>query len=1142
MAESMEDSALRERIMALEIENERLRAALAAGLQAHPASLASRSDESLGGVERRQAYLLQLSDAIGAMATVADIQAVAARLLGEHLRADRVTFIDVDARNGASTLGGAWDLAGETVEGGGLSPAGWPVSRLADGRSWAVADAAAEPALSDAQRAACRGQGIGARIIVPQVDNGRLVAACLVDQRAPRAWTPAELRIAEETAARSWAAVRRARAEAELHEARERYLGVYEAIDQGFCILRVAFDAADNALDYQFVEVSPAFEAQTGLKDAGGRWMRDLAPDQDQHWFDLYGRVALTGEPLRFEAGSVPLGRWWSVYAYRVGAPAERKIAVLFADVTERKRTEAALRESEERFRIIVESARDYAIFVTDVDRNIVTWPAGAEAVFGWSAAEITCQSADLLWTEEDRAARQPQVEAAEAAQRGYAPNIRWHVRKDGSRVFIEGSVRPLRDTGGELRGFLKIGQDVTERRRTEEALSDSEARFRGFAENSADVLWIMNPAGTALDYLSPSFDAMYGEPRERVMEDLGRFMTLVHPEDRSMLADFLPRAMGGEIAVAHYRVIRPSDGKTTYLRDTGFPIRDASGAIARVAGIVQDVNDIAQANAAQEAEKERFRTLVEGIPQLVWRSAAHGHWTWASPQWTAFTGQPTEDSHGRGWLDAVHPEDRDRAIAAWERAGTAGIFETDFRLYQAGGQVFRWFQSRGLPVRGKPEPGFPLGRVLEWLGTTTDVDEQVRAREALARNTEELEARVQERTAELMAAEESLRQSQKMEAIGQLTGGIAHDFNNMLQGVVGGLEMARRRLEEGRQADTTRYLVAAREAAGRAAGLTRRLLAFARRQRLEPRALDANALVSGMAELVRRTIGPGIALELGLGEGQWRVHCDPGELESALLNLCINARDAMPSGGRLTIDTHALRLSRADLRETQDAEPGDYVAITVQDTGIGIPADLLDRVVEPFFTTKPQGQGTGLGLSQVWGFARQSGGLLRIESMPGQGTRVRILLPRGHDEPAGADIAPAMPDWETGDATGTVLLVDDETAARIPAAEHLRDRGYRVVEAPDGPTALRLLDSGIRPDLLITDMGLPGGMNGRQVAEVTRERIPGLPVLFITGYAGTSLPPGTEVIGKPFDLDDLTQRVQSRLAAERSGDTAAEP
>ncbi|GGC72929.1 hypothetical protein GCM10011504_58000 [Siccirubricoccus deserti] len=342
-------------------------------------------------------------------------------------------------------------------------------------------------------------------------------------------------------------------------------------------------------------------------------------------------------------------------------------------------------------------------------------------------------------------------------------------------------------------------------------------------------------------------------------------------------------------------------------------------------------------------------------------------------------------------------------------------------------------------------------GRILEWFGTSTDIDDQVRAREVLARGQEELEAQIAARTAELQnalaslqtemaqreQAEAALRQAQKMDAVGQLTGGIAHDFNNMLQGIAGSLDMARRRIADGRIAEVQRFLDPARQAVDRAAGLTRRLLAFARRQRLEPKPVDPDALVAGMADLIRRTVGPAVRLELRLRDGKARILCDPGELESALLNLCINARDAMPQGGRLTIETDDVRLSAADASGQESHAPGDYVAISVADTGQGMPAEVVERAFEPFFTTKPLGHGTGLGLSQVYGFVRQSGGLVRLQSAPGEGATVRLYLPQ-HERAEtieGSSAAAAPEAAETGRA---VLFVDDEDIAWQAAAERL--------------------------------------------------------------------------------------------------------
>ncbi|MDB5416222.1 MAG: domain S-box protein, partial [Rubritepida sp.] len=389
-----------------------------------------------------------------------------------------------------------------------------------------------------------------------------------------------------------------------------------------------------------------------------------------------------------------------------------------------------------------------------------------------------------------------------------------------------------------------------------------------------------------------------------------------------------------------------------------------------------------------------------------------------------------------------------------------------------------------------------------------------------------------------LARSEEALRQAQKMEAIGQLTGGLAHDVNNMLQGIGGALQMMERRIAAGRLADLPRLFRAAQEGVDRAASLTHRLLAFARRDRLDVAVINAGTLVAGMTDLVRHTVGPAIQVRTRLGDGAWAVRLDPAGLESALLNLAINARDAMPDGGTLTFATGEVRLTAADFRAAEAVAPGDHVLVSVSDTGTGMPPDVIARVFEPFYTTKPIGKGTGLGLSQIYGFVQQSGGLVRIESVQGEGTTVRLLLPRD----AGEGMERAAPDALPAPATiasaegRTVLLVEDEPAVRALAAEALRELGLTVLEAEDGPSGLAILAGTTRVDLLVTDVGLPG-LNGRQLADAARERRPTLPVLFITGYAGGALddglPSGMAAIAKPFSLDLLATRVASMLAGE---------
>ncbi|QAX85099.1 hybrid sensor histidine kinase/response regulator [Pseudomonas sp. DTU12.3] len=398
----------------------------------------------------------------------------------------------------------------------------------------------------------------------------------------------------------------------------------------------------------------------------------------------------------------------------------------------------------------------------------------------------------------------------------------------------------------------------------------------------------------------------------------------------------------------------------------------------------------------------------------------------------------------------------------------------------------------------------------------------------------ETLEQQVEERTAQLRHNEEALRQSQKMEAVGQLTGGIAHDFNNMLTGIIGSLELLRRRLARGRTDDLDSLIDLGVTSANRAASLTHRLLAFSRRQSLDSKAVQMNTLVLSMGELLERSLNESIHLDMRLNDKLWVAEADPNQLESALLNLVINARDAMPEGGKLVVETSNQVLQSEFTEAYSNLEPGDYVMLSVTDNGSGMPQSVINRAFDPFFTTKPIGQGTGLGLSMIYGFSKQSRGHVSIDSEIDQGTTVRLYLPRFRGE---EDEQPVADSGQTPYAMDgeTVLIVEDDPAVRVLVSGVLSELGYAFVEASDADGAVPILNSTQRIDLLISDVGLPG-MNGRQLAEVGRQYRPGLKVLFITGYAehaavrGGFLDPGMQMITKPFTFDLLTAKVREMI------------
>jgi signal transduction histidine kinase/CheY-like chemotaxis protein len=457
----------------------------------------------------------------------------------------------------------------------------------------------------------------------------------------------------------------------------------------------------------------------------------------------------------------------------------------------------------------------------------------------------------------------------------------------------------------------------------------------------------------------------------------------------------------------------------------------------------------------------------------------------------------------------AVPPEQYKAELAIWSRA-LAG--ETFIEVGEFGDPRFarRWYELKFRPMYASD------GRRIGAYQFSSDVTERLKEQARLA------------------AAEAQLRQSQKMEAVGQLTGGLAHDFNNLLAGISGSLELLERRIADGRLTGIQRYITAAQGSIRRATTLTQRLLAFSRRQTLDPKPIDVNRLVNGMEELIRRSVGPDIEVEVVGAGGLWLTRVDSSQLENSLLNLALNARDAMaPNGGRLTIETANKWLDERAAHE-RDLVPGQYVSLCVTDTGCGMPPEVIARAFDPFFTTKPLGEGTGLGLSMVHGFVRQSGGQVRIYSEVGQGTTMCLYLPRflGEPDAAAAEHPPPL-DPGTGE---TVLVVDDEPTIRMLILEVLAENGYAALEARDGSTALRILQSDARIDLLITDVGLPGGIDGRQVADAARAARPGLGILFITGYAENAalgnghLEHGVEVLTKPFQMSALASKIHDLI------------
>ena len=610
----------------------------------------------------------------------------------------------------------------------------------------------------------------------------------------------------------------------------------------------------------------------------------------------------------------------------------------------------------------------------------------------------------------------------------------------------------------------------------------------------------------------NPGAERIKGYAAEEIVgEHFSRFYT---EEDRAAGipdAALAQAVEAGRFTTEAWRVRK--DGSRFWAMVVIDPIHQ-DGKLIGFAKITRDITEQRNVQLAALKSERQFRLLVQGVTDYaIYMLDPEGIIT----NWN--TGAARIKGYSEGEVIGKHfslfytPEDRAAGVPAQalEHARREGRYELEGWRVRKDGTQF-WANAILDAIRDDE------GQLIGFAKITRDLTERRAAQLELERSREQL------------------AQSQKMEAIGHLTGGLAHDFNNLLTGISGSLELMKTRLAQGRFNDFERYITSALGAASRAAALTNRLLAFARRQTLDPKSINANKLIASIEELIRRTVGPAIHIETVLAIGLWPTLCDPNQLENALLNLCINARDAMPDGGRITIETANSWIDERAARQ-RDMQPGQYVAICVSDTGTGMTADVIAHAFDPFYTTKPVGQGTGLGLSMVYGFAKQSAGQVRIYSEVGEGTSVHLYLPQHLGELENEENELRLDQAPKAGAGETVLVVDDEPSVRMLIAEVLDELGYSVIEASDAVSGLKVLRSDVRIDLLITDVGLPGGLNGRQMADAARANRSDLKVLFVTGYAENAaigngpLEPGMHVLSKPFAMERLVERIRSIIA-----------
>ncbi|MFB3305432.1 PAS domain-containing protein [Pseudomonas sp. AMR01] len=722
------------------------------------------------------------------------------------------------------------------------------------------------------------------------------------------------------------------------------------------------------------------------------------------------------------------------------------------------------------------------------------------------------------------------------------------------AEIWLDLTYSPVRDESGNVAGILVTAIETNERRsktlelqqRSEDSLKaqhNTEQRLQlALAATDAVGTWDWD-IGEDHFIADAHFAYLHGvDPSDAGRLPISDYLHGVHPEDRGTVARSIKHCItfGTEYA-EEYRLLQ-ADGQVRWVFARGRCYKDQQGRPTRFLGAALDLTERKHTEQALRQSQTELQLIINAMPVLIGYVDHEQRFRLNNSAYLEWYGMTPEELYGKTIRevlgDDVYSGREDKIAAALKGKACSFMTITPHR------------DGRPRHALMKYLPRFSSdGSVNGFYIFVIDETERKLTEEALRHLNENLEERVAQRTQALAEAnerlqnemfereraEDALRHAQKMEAVGQLTGGIAHDFNNMLTGIIGSLDLMQRYIAAGRSDEIGRFTDAAVSSAHRAAALTHRLLAFSRRQSLDRRPLDPNQLVVSLEDLFRRTKGAHIGLKVQLGHDIWPVNTDASQLENALLNLVINARDAMPDGGEILIETANSYLDGTDISTLEPVKAGDYVMLGVCDNGTGMAPKILAKAFDPFFTTKPIGQGTGLGLSMIYGFAQQSGGHVTIQSEPGQGTCVRLYLPRLHGTALESSLPAHSSEVPLALAGEAVVVVEDDPAVRMLVVNVLDELGYTAHQAADARTALPLLESDLRVDLLVTDVGLPG-MNGRQLAEIARQHRPGLRVLFMTGYAEKAaerqgfLEEGMDMVAKPFSIDLLATKIRSMI------------
>jgi PAS domain S-box-containing protein len=771
----------------------------------------------------------------------------------------------------------------------------------------------------------------------------------------------------------------------------------------------------------------------------------------------------------------------------------------------------------EDHYRILVEGIMDHAIFMLDLEGNVVSWNKGAERIKGYRGDEIIGQHFSKFYPAEDVARRKPWNELEIAKSEGRSEDEGWRIRKDGTRMWARVVITALKDARGMLAGFAEITRDITEQRRLAEAEASvarelqqtrielsrhrhdqetrhREERFRQLADNIDEVFFVVDAQFRETLYINLAYEKVWGRTCQSVYEYPRSFMDPVPLEDKTRLQEHMRRIqLGEQPGKIVFRVVQPN-GNVRWLLTHAVPVRNEQREVYRISGVALDITESREAQLALEEIADRYQKLTETSFDAIVMSDG-GVIREANSGYVRMHGYDRiEEMIGRQIVDFIAEESRadvERRLAE----GIDGTYEL-VGLRKDGKSILLEATSSSHMIAGRP------GRIT----ALRDITEK-------------------------RALEEQFRQAQKMEAVGRLAGGVAHDFNNLLTVIMSYTDM----LLEGVSPQDPRAddLDQIRKAAVAAASLTRQLLAFSRQQVIEPRLVNLSEIVSMSQKMLNRLIGEDIEIVTTLTSDPVAVMIDPGQLEQVIMNLAVNARDAMPRGGKLTLETASVKMDAEFAQDSWSTNPGRFAMLAVTDAGVGMDEETLARIFEPFFTTKEIGKGTGLGLATVYGIVKQANGFIRVNSKPDDGTTFRIYFPLV-DKPA--EHYGQLEQGKPPLGTETILLAEDAAAVRVAARQILERHGYTVLEAPTGKDALNIASKRLGAiDLLLTDMIMPE-MSGRELMEQFVMLRPKARVLYMSGHTGDAvarqgiLRPGVAYLQKPFSPDTLARKVREVL------------